>query len=81
MRTYTITEYNYDDMIALEGMSAEEVSNTLEQMYRGWFNKYVFPREGEIYSEVDFDNYKIQCAFNIVYKLLRESKEREEGVE
>lgn len=73
MRTYEVTEYDYEDMIALENMTPNEVSDTLEDMYRGWFNRYVIPTSyKDDYTEEQYSDYKIQCAFNRVYNLLAE---------
>lgn len=70
MRTEKILIYEYEDMIALEEMSPKEASDVLEEAYGGYINSYIFPKEYEEYSVRDYYNYKIQCAFNIAYRVL-----------
>lgn len=70
MRTETIDIYEYEDMVALEGMSPKEASDILASAYRGYINRYIFPREGKEYSENNYHDYKIQCAFRVAYRVL-----------
>ena len=70
MRTETVNIYEYGDMVALEEMSPEEASDVLESAYRGYINRYIFPKEWEEYSENDYHDYKIQCAFRVAYRVL-----------
>lgn len=75
MRTETRDIYEYEDMVALEGMSPKEASDILASAYRGRINRYIFPREWEEYSENDYYDYKIQCAFNVAYRVLEGEQE------
>ena len=75
MRTETIDIYEYEDMVALEEMSPKEASDILASTYRGRINRYIFPREGKEYSENDYYDYKIQCAFNVAYRVLEGEQE------
>lgn len=70
MRLEPIVIYEYDDMAELEEMSPKEASDILESAYRGYINRYIFPREGKEYSENDYYDYKIQCAFRVAYRVL-----------
>lgn len=70
MRLEPIVIYEYDDMVELEKMSPKEASDILASAYRGHINRYIFPREGKEYSENDYYDYKIQCAFNVAYRVL-----------
>ena len=74
MRTKIRKIYGYDDMIALEKMSPEEASDILEAAYSGYINRHIFPKEYEEYSEDDYYDYKIQCAFRVAYKVLEGEK-------
>ena len=77
MRTEKILIYEYEDMIALEKMSPKEASDVLEEAYSGYINSYIFPKEYEEYSVRDYYNYKIQCAFNVAYRIL-EGRQKDE---
>ena len=70
MRTKTIDIYDYEDMVTLEDMSPKEASDILSSAYRGYINRYIFPREGEEFTANDYHDYKIQCAFRVAYKIL-----------
>ena len=70
MRLEPIAIYKYEDMVALEEMSPKEASDILESAYKSYINRYIFPREGKEYSENDYYDYKIQCAFRVAYKML-----------
>ena len=60
----------FEDMAALEKVSSKEVSDILESAYRSYIKRDVFPRERKEYSENDYYDYKIQCAFRVAYKVL-----------
>lgn len=75
MRLEPIVIYEYDDMVELEKMSLKEASDILESAYRGYINRYIFPREGKEYSENDYYDYKIQCAFRVAYRVLEGEQE------
>lgn len=70
MRTVTKTIYDYKDMKALDDMTHEEAADYLRSAYRGYINRYVFPREYDEFSEADYHDYAIQCAFRIAYRVL-----------
>jgi hypothetical protein len=64
MRKVETITYNYYDMIALETMTPKEVIEFLKYAYRGYINKYEFPTpEKDEYSDTEYYNYKMQCAF------------------
>lgn len=75
MRKVETTIYDYDDMIALREMTPKEVIEVLKYVYRGYINKYVCPDVLEEYYDADYDNYKLQCAFNLAYEYLGRVKE------
>lgn len=75
MRKVETTVYDYDDMIVLEEMTPKEVIEVLKYVYRGYVNKYICPDVLEKYSDVDYYNYKLQCAFNLAYEYLERVKE------
>lgn len=70
VRTVTKIIYSYEDMKALDDMTHEEVADYLKGAYRGYINRYVFPREYDEFSEADYHDYAIQCAFRIAYRVL-----------
>lgn len=82
MRTEIVNTYDYDDMVELTYMSPDEALDVLKQAYRGYINKYQFPKEGQEYTESEYDAYKIQWAFNVAYRALRlkDDSEDERGV-
>lgn len=63
--------YDYEDMKALESMTHEEAVDYLRSAYRGYINKYVYPKGYGEFSEDDYYNYAIQCAFKIAYEALK----------
>ena len=70
MRVITKTIYSYEDMKALDYMTHEKAAGYLRNAYRGYINRYVFPREYDEFSEDDYHDYAIQCAFRIAYRVL-----------
>ena len=70
MRTETIDIYEYEDMVALEEMSPKEASDIIESAYRGYINRYIFPREGKEFTANEYHDYRIQCAFRVAYRVL-----------
>lgn len=75
MRKVETTIYDYDDMVALREMTPKEVIEVLKYVYRGYINKYICPDVLEEYYDADYDNYKLQCAFNLAYEYLERVKE------
>lgn len=75
MKKIEITIYDYEDMVALREMTPQEVIEVLRHAYRGYINKYTFPDVLEEYSDEEYDNYKLQCAFELAYKYLERVKE------
>lgn len=71
MRVISETIYDYEDMKALDDMTHEEALDYLEAAYRGYINRYIFPKEYEEFSEADYHDYAIQCAFRIAYRVLK----------
>ncbi len=59
MRVITKTIYDYEDMKALDDMTHEEAADYLRSAYRGYINRYVFPREYDEFSEADYHDYVI----------------------
>lgn len=71
MRKVETTVYDYNDMTALEEMTPEKVIEILKYAYRGYINKYVCPMpEKDEYSETEYYNYELECAFLQAYKYL-----------
>ena len=70
VRVITKTIYSYEDMKALDDMTNEKAAGYLRNAYRGYINRYVFPREYDEFSEADYHDYAIQCAFEIAYRVL-----------
>ena len=63
-------------MTALEEMTPKEVIEILRHAYRGYINKYVYPRpEKDEYSETEYYNYELQCAFSLAYEYLKQVEE------
>ena len=76
MRKVETTVYDYNDMTALEEMTPKTVIEILRHAYRGYINKYVCPMpEKDEYSETEYYNYELQCAFNLAYEYLERVKE------
>ena len=76
MKTVETTIYDYNDMTALEEMTPETVIEILRYAYRRYINEYVYPRpEKDEYSETEYDDYELQCAFNLAYEYLERVKE------
>ena len=76
MRKVETTVYNYEDMVALREMTPKKVIEILKHAYRGYINKYVYPMpEKDEYSETEYYNYELQCAFNVAYEYLERVKE------
>ena len=71
-RSYTVTEYDYENMVALEEMSYSEVADCIRVLDRGYFNRYIFPNPNETYSEDEYYEYRIRVALRKVYELLKE---------
>lgn len=61
--------YDYDDMIALEKMSPKEALDIIGSAW-GYIDKYISLKEGKEYSEDDYYNYKIRCAFKVAFGVL-----------
>lgn len=78
-RLITTRIYDYDDMLALEEMPLKKVKEVLQGAYRGHIHQYMFPKREDYreYSEDEYYRYKIQCAFNIAYRILEEVGEKE----
>lgn len=75
MRTYTVTEYSREDMLALDDMSEEEVESAIMDLDRGYFNRYLFPEsddEDATYSEDEYNAYRIRVALRKVYQMVGE---------
>lgn len=63
-------------MVALREMTPKEVIKILRYAYRGYINKYVYPRpEKDEYSETECYNYAMQCAFSLAYEYLKKVEE------
>ena len=75
MRLEPIAIYEYEDMVALEEMSPKEASDILESAYRGYINRYIFPREGKEFTANEYHDYRIQCAFRVAYRVLEGEQE------
>ena len=80
-RLITTRIYDYDDMLALEEMPLKKVKEVLQGAYRGHINQYMFPKREDYreYSEDEYYRYKIQCAFEIAYRILERAIENDKN--
>lgn len=78
MRTETCTIYDYWDMMALNNMSGEEAAEILRHAYRAYINIYEFPNPNEEFSEEQYENYKLRCAFKVAEEALEVFERRDE---
>ena len=63
MRRYEVVEYDAEDIALLENMSEVEVIEVLKHIKRGWLpQNYVFPMEGRIYSEDEYEATRLHVA-------------------
>lgn len=63
-------------MVALREMTPKEVIEVLKYAYRGYINKYECPMpEKDEYSDTEYDNYELQCAFSLAYEYLERVEE------
>jgi len=78
-KTYTITEYDKEDIEALDDMSKDDVVETLKHIKRGWLPQdYVyFPRDYETYNESQYDITKLHIATRKAISMLENIKEEE----
>lgn len=68
--------FDYNDMTALEEMTPKKVIEILKYAYRGYINKYECPiPEKDEYSETEYYNYELECAFLQAYKYLEKVEE------
>lgn len=71
MREYTVREYDTTDIELLDNMSNAEIIETLEHIKRGWMpQNYVFPRDGETYSEDEYDTTKLHVAMRKAIQII-----------
>ncbi len=65
-RTYTVTEYEKEDIDALVNMSDEEVAECLERIKRGWMpqNYTLYPEPDKTYTEDEYDAARLHMAIN-----------------
>lgn len=79
-KTYTVTEYDKDDIEALDSMSKSDVIETLERIKRGWLPQdYVCsPRNYETYSESQYDITKLHIAMRKAITMLENIKDEED---
>lgn len=79
-KTYTVTEYDKDDIEALDDMSKDDVIETLEHIKRGWLSQdYVCsPRDYETYNESQYDITKLHIAMRKAISMLENIKDEEE---
>lgn len=78
-KTYTVTEYDKDDIEALDSMSKADVVETLEHIKRGWLPQdyVVSPRDYETYSESQYDITKLHIAMRKAITMLENGKDKE----
>jgi hypothetical protein len=77
MKEYIVTEYDKEDMLALNDMTLGEAKEAIESLDRGYFNKYLFPEQDDdfkTYTEEEYDAYRIRVALRKVYELLKEQE-------
>lgn len=79
-KTYTVTEYDKDDIEALDSMSKSDVIETLEHIKRGWLPQdYVYsPRDYETYNESQYDTTKLHIAMKKAITMLENIKDEED---
>ena len=72
-RTYTVTEYEFEDIEELHSMSNKEVAEILEGIKRGWMpqNYFIHGEVGKVYSEEEYYNAKLHIAINKAIMLLK----------
>lgn len=70
MKKVETTIYSIYDMKALEIMTPKEVIEVLRYAYRKYINKYPFLDPVKKYSDEEYYNYKVQCAFSLAYQYL-----------
>ena len=75
MRTYTVTEYDEEDIEKLHGMSNKEVAEVLQGIKRGWLpqNYDIHGIVGKTYSEDQYEASKLHIAINKAILLLEEN--------
>lgn len=76
-RTYTVTEYDSEDIEKLKYMTNEEVIEVLEYIERGWLPQtYVYgtPKEEETFTEEQYENTKIHRAIQKAIEIIQEKK-------
>lgn len=79
-RTYKVTVYSKEDMLALENMSNSDIVEAIDNLDRGYFNQYIFPENDDDfkeYSEREYNNYKIRVALRKVYEHFEDLAEKE----
>lgn len=77
--TYTVTEYDSEDIRKLKDMSNSEVVKVLEQIERGCLPQtYVYgdPENGETYTEDQYENTRLHRGIQKAIELVNLHKER-----
>lgn len=80
--TYEVKVYTKDDMMALDNMSVRDIIDSIEELDRGFFNRYLYPEfddEYNTYSEDEYRDFKIRVALRKLYEYLDDLAEREES--
>lgn len=73
MKRKNVTQlvYGYNDMEALKNMSCRAASNILIDAYEDYIaSGYIFPSKNKEFSQEEYNEYRIQCAFDIAYRAL-----------
>lgn len=78
-RTYTVTEYDKDDIEKLESMTTKEVIEILEHIERGWMPQdYVYgPVDSKTYSESQYEATKLHIALNKAISIIEQYEGKE----
>lgn len=78
-KTYTVTEYDKNDIERLDFMSKADVIEILERIGRGWLPQdcVYSPRKYETYTESQYDATKLHKAISKAIDMIQNIKEDE----
>jgi hypothetical protein len=79
-KTYTVTEYEKEDIEKLDNMTNEEVIETLEYIKGGWLpqNYVCSPEYYKTYSESQYETTKLHKAMSKAIDMLERCKDIED---
>ena len=75
-RTYTVTEYDKDDIEKLDSMTKDEIIGILEHIARGWLpqNHVCGPQEFETYNQNQYDATRLHKAVRKAIEILEKTE-------